>query len=381
MSTRIARRLAVTALVMCMCTLAPHVAVAEEHTLEPQWSAAGPDAPSLLSADASGAAALGHTGDVVVVDSEGEELWRRSVDASTVGPVAIGGDVVVVVADDQLLLAFDRASGAERWRHQLARIDSVAVGAGAAGETLAALVTEEGGVELLDGGSGAVRWTVAVPVGEKMFGSRAWITDSRVMIMWQDEEARLRVFDVVTGAVSWGYGAPELFTMPAVTNGIVAFTEAIRLNARKTRVIGSMRGFAVADGRELWTRSTRSKSGFFTGVATAAGEGGIAMVDLEGKVTALDPQSGEVRWRRETGLLQFEAEPHVVGNVFVLPMYGTGLFAADVTDGEPIEIDAIRPGQTAMTIEATASAGNRLYLLVSFPWGDNEIWMLEPTST
>jgi hypothetical protein len=57
--------------------------------------------------------------------------------------------------------------------------------------------------------------------------------------------------------------------------------------------------------------------------------------------------------------------------------YGTGVAALSAAGGAAVMPEDVEAGSTAMTIQATAAAGHRLYLLVEWPWGDPEVWMLQ----
>jgi len=65
-----------------------------------------------------------------------------------------------------------------------------------------------------------------------------------------------------------------------------------------------------------------------------------------------------------------------LGSVVAMATYGTGLTVLSAADGRAVAAEGVEDDQIAMTIEATAAAADRLYLLVHWPWGDPEVWML-----
>ncbi|MEX0663854.1 MAG: PQQ-binding-like beta-propeller repeat protein [Acidimicrobiia bacterium] len=366
-------------LFVVVVVLAGHPAArAAEPTLDEGWQSSGPIEPQSLAADAQGAVALGRTGEVVVVDAAGLERWRRTIVADVdFGPVAIGADLVVVTVDDEGLIAFERASSEGRWEHLAAGARDVAVGATSDGTSAVAVVSDLGVLELVDGATGTVRWTAAFPIADAIIAARTWVVGERVVLFWTDDAgAHVRAFTSDGGSESWGSDFPESSSMAAVSDESVTIAENLRID-RRERVVTEIRHLAVLDGSELWARRSRSRSPYSSGLETVAAPQGIALVDLAGKVTVLDPSTGKVRWKMATGLVQFEAEPHVVGEVFAMTTYGTGIMLANMADGDAISTDALDPTQTAATIEASAAAGDHLYLLVSRLWGDPEIWMLQ----
>ncbi len=349
-----------------------------EPTLDKAWEASGPIDPETLAADELGAVALGGGGEIVVLDTSGEQRWRLTIPREGgFGPLAIGGDLIVVPIDHDSYVGINRVTPAIQWEHFLAGASVAAVGAGPGGSTAVALVSDGGVLELVDGASGTVRWTVAVAVDDGMVAERAWVIDDRVLLAWADDAgSHLRVFATDGGAVVWQHDAPEFSSTPAVFAGTVTFAENIRLD-RKERVVAEVRSLALADGRERWDRGGRSTSGYWAAISTAAGADGVALVDIAGRVTVVDPTSGRVRWKHTTNLAQVAAEPHVVGDVFAMTTYGTGIVLAEMADGAPIYGSVVDEGQTVMTIESSVAVGGSLYLLVSWSWGDTEVWKLQ----
>lgn len=382
MTTGIRRFAACVTVFAALAALAaPPLAHAGESTVEDGWEAAGPLEPRSLVADDDGAVALGRTGEVVLVDASGTERWRRTIvaDASS-GPAALGEDLVAVIVQDLGLIGFDRASSKSRWHHDAPGADVVGVGATSTG-TVVALVTDLGVLELVDGMNGDTRWSITYSSSEYINYERVWVVDDRVLLVWTDDTgSHLRAFSSDRGNLSWSHDAPGFTSMPAVHDDAVVFAENSRKDEDAHLVFGEFKSLAVDTGEALWTTPMQSRNGYWAGIATAAGEHGVAFVDLAGRVAVVNPATGRVRWRWTTRRFQYDAEPAVLGDVFAMTTYGTGLLLAGMPDGRPISIDAIEPGQTSMTIEGSAAAGSRLYLLVHWPWGDAEIWMLHDGS-
>src|SRR5205085_5579083 len=175
------------------------------------------------------------------------------------------------------------------------------------------------------------------------------------------------------GAPTWRNDAPHFGSAPTLTDEAVVF--AANLRKERGAIVARVRSLSVLDGSQRWARDVRGRSPYVTSVATAADERGVAVVDLDGRVTMLDARRGRLRWRRATDRRQYEAIPVVVGGTFVLPTYGTGLTALGVRRGDVVENDEPGVVQTQVTIEATAAAGDRLYVLVQYGNGDGGVWM------
>jgi outer membrane protein assembly factor BamB len=345
--------------------------------LDHVWSSAAVDEPRALAADASGVVAIGD-GAVVALDLNGGEQWRVDMDDARLrDPLALGAGVVALSVGGAQVVALDRASGARRWEVAVADIEALGIGLGSDGRERVLVVTRTGALTVLDAANGVASWVAAFGADGEVVRARAFVSTDRVLVAWTDQAgAHLRAFGVSDGALVWGDEAPNLFSMPVVDAERVFFAANERLD-RKQRAIARVRSLAVADGTELWSRRVRGRFGYWSGTLTAANEEVVSLVDLNGKVTVLDATTGEVWWRRATGQRQLEAEPHVLGTVVAMSTYGTGVAALSAASGAAVMPEDVEAGSTAMTIQATAAAGHRLYLLVEWPWGDPEVWMLQ----
>ena len=373
------RRTVLALLALFAVSLAGSTAAhADDVGLDAAWEVEGPVEPQWLAADDEGAVALGRRGEMVAVDASGNVRWRISIaNGRAFGSVAMRADLVVV-ALDRGFVALTRATGDIQWEHLAEDPRIASIGTTSDGTTLVALLTDNGALDVVDGETGTTRWTIRVAIDERMLAARAWVLGERVVHTWSDRAgSHLRAYLAAGGLPLWEHDAPGFSSMPVVDEDTVSFAENIRLDERREIVFGAFRKLAVSDGRELWSRPMRTRSGFWAGVPTAAGPQGLAFVDIAGRVTVVDTTTGRSQWRWKTERRQLEAEAHVVGDVFAMTTYGTGVVAAAMTDGEPLSIDGIEEGQTSMTIQASAAVRARLYLLVSWPWGDAEIWMLQ----
>jgi len=92
----------------------------------------------------------------------------------------------------------------------------------------------------------------------------------------------------------------------------------------------------------------------------------------------------DTRHAHQTGIVTFALGQHVerlLDDVVAITTYGTGLTALVRSDGSSVVNSIPGPVQYAFTIEASAAAGGRLYLLVQGHDGRAQVWALGPLET
>jgi outer membrane protein assembly factor BamB len=185
----------------------------------------------------------------------------------------------------------------------------------------------------------------------------------------------VRAFDARDGRLIWSRDAAKTGTLPAVNSNSVVFAENIKFVGER-RVIARVRSLDVTTGTERWSHRVRGP--FWPHFETAADDVDVAVVDDRGQVTLLDAATGRVRWRRATKRMQLEVSPLLFGEVVAITAYGTGLAALARADGSSLANAQPGPVQYSVTIQASAAAGDRLYLLVQAHDGQAEVWALGP---
>jgi outer membrane protein assembly factor BamB len=298
--------------------------------------------------------------------------------AGSIRSVTIGGDVVIV-AVERGFAALERTSGQIRWRRAMTSAHSAAIGS-VEGATAVALLDDTGLLDVVDGRTGADLWSIRTMLESRMLAPRAGFVEDVVVLSWTDGTGtHLRGYPASGGTPIWEHDSPALATIPVIDSaGSVLFAENLRIGKGERYVSAQLVSISARDGRQQWATRLRSRTGFSPLVTTALGDGGVAFVDAAGRVVVSDRATGDIRWKWKTQRPQLEATPYVVGDLFAMTTYGTGALVAGMADGLPVEVDGVEPGQTVMTIQASAAAGEHLYLLVDWSWGDPEIWMLEP---
>ncbi|MCC7538773.1 MAG: PQQ-binding-like beta-propeller repeat protein, partial [Deltaproteobacteria bacterium] len=314
----------------------------------------------------------GETPTVVVYDLEaGRELWRKQVRTDT-RPQIVGGVVMAGVGTD--VLAWDLASGAERWR---AETDGLAfIGATADESTVYYVLSlgNQGGarrvgtLRAVDARTGALRWDHQVPV---VFGAPA-VAGRFVFIPWErqnltvldartgDEVARFRTTDDVLAWVEAFpegvyYGSRDIYRLTSQSHGgtkrstthapapaadapgepLIHADGFLPVPANRTargRIRYHFRPAASTDERIAVAGDTVyfTYFRFVFGLATdgalrwairrqsdvisaAATEAGLFVVTEDGTVALLDAQTGHERWTRPMGAPLAAAELSVAG--------------------------------------------------------------------
>jgi outer membrane protein assembly factor BamB len=347
-------------------------------TLGRRWVSPGPSDPQAVAADELGAVAIGRYGEIVALDRRGREQWAATVAGDgeqTFGPVALGRDLAVVPVTPARVVAVDRATGESRW--SVAMQDPAVVDVSPDSESAVAVLSFGGVLEVLGGQDGTAQWSTRLAFGERGAPVSVGVRSNRVVAAWADVGgSHVQVFDLVSGQEQWTTVAPRFAGAPAVTPESVVVSE--NLEAEGRHMTARVRRLDLVTGAEEWTR--RLDGPFLPEHRAAVDEGLVVVVDFAGTLTALDLETGSVRWRHPTRRKQFAAAPVLVGDVIAMTTYGTGLLAVDAADGSDVRNDAPGSVQTAVSFEGAVAGGRWLYLLAGRSQGQGEVWMLSTGS-
>lgn len=244
---------------------------------------------------------------------DGRLRWRAAVPGVRRYRPAVAGDRVVATGERMLTL-LDRRDGATVATVPVAGPGPVALLPDGAGALVAVAASESGAVVGVDATDGRVRWAadhpgsvMAAPVGAGGTGIVAWPGRTG---------GTVRAFAVATGAVRWERPVGPVVGAPLVHGDTVVLVEGPGVHG------------AVAVGLDLRTGAEGWRTplpGWWDGaVEGVVGPDGVWLLDGMGTVVALDPASGRVRWRQETG------RPLVQGRLALLP--GAVAFASAADD-------------------------------------------------
>jgi outer membrane protein assembly factor BamB len=244
---------------------------------------------------------------------DGRVRWRTAVPGVRRYRPAIAGDRVVATGE-RALTVLDRRDGTTVATVPVSGPGPVALLPDGAGALVAVAASESGAVVGVDAADGRVRWSadhpgsvMAAPVGGGGTG----------IVTWPGRTGgTVRAFAVATGAVVWERPVGPVVGAPLVHGDRVVVVEGPGIH-------GSVAvGLDLRTGAEGWRVPL---PGWWDGaVEGVAGPDGVWLLDGMGTVVALDPASGRVRWRQETG------RPLVQGRLALLP--GVVAFASAADD-------------------------------------------------
>ena len=347
-----------------------------------RWTAPVGDDPTQVLADRDGAIAVTERGVVTALDRRGGEDWTADV-AAEGGDLyftrsAVGEGLVVVPVSETHVVALDRGTGRERWQVPVAGVQAVVVGRDAAGEPLVAASSRTGVLTVIDAGDGTAWWSQPQPL---WFKDGTWLPDmafaaGRLVlerVTWGDG-VRLSVFDPGDGRLVWERTAQLTTSVAAVTERALVFGETTDLDDDDIAT-STVRALDLATGAELWSRELRSRGGFLPDLESTVAGGDVVLVDHLGTLRAYDARTGSKRWARALDRKQYEALPRSVGPLVAMTILGAELVAVQADDGTLADGgDRFGRPPSAITIEGSAAAGARLYLLAGGSQNEAEVW-------
>lgn len=347
-----------------------------------RWTASVGDDPTQVLADRDGAIAVTERGLVTALDRRGGEDWTADV-AAEGGDLyftrsALGEGLVVLPVSETHVVALDRGTGRERWQAPVAGVQAVAVGRDGAGAPLVAASSRTGVLTVIDAGDGTVRWSQPQPL---WFKGGTWLPDlafeaGRLVLerVTRGDGVRLSVFDPGDGRLVWERKTQLTTSVAAVTERVLVFGETTDLDDDGIAT-STVRALDLATGAELWSRELRSRGGFLPDLESTVAGGDVVLVDHLGTLRAYDARTGSKRWERALDRKQYEALPRSVGPLVAMTILGAELVAVRADDGAPADRgDRFGRPPSAITIEGSAAAGARLYLLAGGSKDEAEVW-------
>lgn len=250
-----------------------------------------------------------------------QKNWSRSVgdgqgETYNLLVPAVDGDVIYAGDVNGRVMAIDRFSGDVKWKQDLELPVSGAVGVGYG---LVMVGTLKGEVVALDTSSGEERWRARVN-GEVL----APPANNGDVVVVQTQNDTLFGFDAATGSQRWIYeNTPAVLTLrgtgsPVVTNNLVV----AGLSTGKVLALDIQRGIPVWEQRVAVPqgRSELDRVVDIDGGLLLSG-GNLYVVTYQGRVAALDLESGRVLWQREAS--SYAGVAQGFGNVYVSLANGT----------------------------------------------------------
>ncbi|QLG27229.1 PQQ-binding-like beta-propeller repeat protein [Halorarum halophilum] len=261
--------------------------------------------------------------------ADGDELWSRETDHhfSPHDVLADGAIVGSLTGDAPTLLTIDPADGSRRWAYALPEpspqghvTDAVAVEAGVVATRF------DGRLSAVDA-DGTDRWRASNDWDGHGPGRPTLAAGPGVVVA---ANAAVAGVDAATGERRWRHVLPDYAAGVAIVDGVAhVAVGSDDMKVDSWDAPGGVLAFDLADGTERWRTRLSGRAGPPTvdGDTVWVGTG-------DGRLVALDVDSGERRWRRSVGE-RVETAPLVTGGrVFV----GVGTPAA----GDACTLVAVR---------------------------------------
>jgi outer membrane protein assembly factor BamB len=282
---------------------------------------------------------LGEPGSPVVVD--GAVFIGTSGSGELATPAAGTSEASIPGTGD--LVAFDAATGTERWRTS---IGSAGFFSPAVADGVVYVGSDDGKLHAIDANTGQERWSFAIPVADEvLFTSSPAVADGLVYIT--GTRGNLYAIDVATGAERWralvGGVSP---TTPVVAGGTVYVgadqaTDNDQIGGMGTRGDAHespgaylLYAFGATDGTPRWmvdlgpaVRGLEPSPAVVEGTILVAGLGNGWR-----EVRALDVADGAERWRF-TAHDTINAAPVVAGETVVVGGFDGSIYALDFDTG------------------------------------------------
>ena len=261
--------------------------------------------------------------EVRLVDgATGRTRWKASVPGVRRYRPALGLGRVAATSETELVL-LDRADGSRIATVPFAGPGPAAVLASAGPGGVVVAGSEAGQVIAVDARDGAVRWSATYP-GEVTVAPRGDATT--VVASWHEgSAATLRAFDATTGTLRWETPLGRVAGPPALVGDAVVVAHGEGIHSAVVRSLD------LATGQARW--QVPLPGWWDGGIEAAIGAGTVYLLDGMGTVVALDPATGTVRWRQETGRPLVVARLALTPGAVVFASYDSELMVLDRADG------------------------------------------------
>ncbi len=237
--------------------------------------------------------AADYRGLVVSLDRfSGEKIWQVELDEPVSGAVGVGYGLVLVGTLKGKVIALDASDGNERWRHQ---VDSEILAPPAINDELVLVQTIDDRLIALESGSGRLRWSYENPPALlTLRGTGAPLLTNQLAFAGFST-GKVVALDTQRGIPAWEQrvaipqGRSELERVVDIDGGLMMSGETLYMVTYQ----GKVAAIEAQSGRILWQRDASS----YTGVTQ--GYGSIYLSLANGTVEAVDERTTTVLWSND----------------------------------------------------------------------------------
>ncbi len=273
--------------------------IQEEVRLDAQWSRSIGDGQgelyNLLTpvADGDRLLAASADGEVVALDRlTGKTLWKVNLDLPISGGVGVGYGLALVGTLKGEVIALDASSGEEKWR---ARVTSEVLSAPATNGDVVVVQTQDDRLIAFDASTGQQRWIYeSSPAVLTLRGTSSPLVTNR-LVMAGFSSGKVLALDASRGVPVWEQrvavpqGRSELERVVDIDGNLLLSGGTLYVVTYQ----GKVAAIDVDSGRELWERDASSYSGL------AQGFGSIYVSLSAGAVEGVDERSNSALWNND----------------------------------------------------------------------------------
>jgi outer membrane protein assembly factor BamB len=305
--------------------------------------------------------AASHNGRIYGWSSTGQKLWQvKTKDVITSG-VSVSNGILVYATAKGNVVALDTKTGHQLWiQHTTSSILSPAL----VTESRVVVLGIDGSVTALDSKTGLKTWAYDIPTPTlNLRGSSAPVLFDESTVIIAGDAGRIYALDLATGVPKWERRV-------AVSDGASEVQRMIDINGdplisgRQLYVVSyqaQLTSMSIDTQQVNWVVDTSSLR------TPAEGLGNIYVSTVEGKILAIDEQSGKSAWTQDALSYRGLSNPVVLGRYLVVGDASGYLHIIEQTEGK-----IIGRVKTSGAISTLRVVGDRL--LVNSANGTLSIW-------
>ncbi len=321
--------------------------IQEEVRLDAQWSRSIGDGQGELynlltpAADGERLFAASADGEVVAMDRlTGKEFWEVELDLPISGGVGAGYGLVMVGTLKGEVIALDVSNGEEKWR---ARVTSEVLSAPATNGDVVVVQTQDDRLIAFDASTGEQRWIYEnSPAVLTLRGTSSPVMTNR-LVMAGLSTGKVLALDASRGIPVWEQrvavpqGRSELERVVDIDGNLLLSGGTLYVVTYQ----GKVAAIDIDSGRPLWNRDASSYSGL------AQGFGSVYVSQSAGAVEGVDERSNSALWNNDALARRQLSAPEVFSSYVAVGDFEGYLHLLSQVDGhfvgrEKIDGDGVR---------------------------------------